>query len=83
MQCPTCKGSGKETIKTSEAGGPWRLIQIGCIDCDGKGELTPERHARNLKQEAAWCHCGHGKDTYHDSGDYSTCNKCGKITYVG
>lgn len=91
MNCPTCKGKGKQAIRVSEHGGKWRDMEIGCTTCDGQGEITQEQYEQLKRAQEAWCRCEKPSgETYHEDGEraicrkhHYTCNDCGKITQVG
>lgn len=91
MKCPKCR-KGKIAINFSEGGKKWEM-EIQCIYCDGKGEIS-EAQAKEIEDEKAlWCNCegDQSEDAiFWDDGEHPkcskhcwTCRKCGKIVQVG
>ncbi len=97
VQCPTCKGSGKQTLETTTIS-PGKLteklsMEITCVICKGAAVVTPAV-IQAIKREAdLWCSCkkpDFDNITFHDDGECRDCRKhhyhcgaCGKICQVG
>jgi hypothetical protein len=86
-QCPTCKGTGKITIRSVEYRSDG-IVSISCIWCDGKGKQTPAEKQKQEDFNNAWCKCGNpsGEVNYyhHMNGAHGyTCADCGKIIQTG
>ena len=77
LDCSTCKGSGKTTIKVIHHGQNElnENCELNCIDCDGKGKVTAEQNEileyRKWWYKHCWCKCDPPSDhaTYHDDGE--------------
>lgn len=96
LTCPTCSGAKRVTISVVEIGAGTRKessVEMGCVVCDGAGEIS-ERAEHALAREAAmWCRCGNpsGAVSYHGDGErgsactkhHWTCDDCSKVTQVG
>lgn len=92
MKCQTCK-NGKMTIRVQNFGEAETSMEIGCIDCDGAGEITETKAtalaAMRKRIAEMWCKCGNPSThcTYHDDAPGSkhhwTCDDCGQVTQVG
>lgn len=93
MQCPTCKGTGKVTIKVTTFGQKGsENFETDCLTCHGKGRITLKQARQLKKEQDSWCRCGNksGKTDFHDDGELGagsehcwTCSDCGKLTQVG
>lgn len=83
--CPTCKGTGKGTLRIGSMG---HTMPIDCLTCNGTGQATTEQINALNRFNAMWCRCGnptYGK-TYHQTDDghhWWTCDDCGKIAQLG
>ena len=91
MNCPTCKGSGKQELTVTEIGVEGRKVskcEITCVDCKGKGEITKAQYEELEAQKNAWCSCGNpsGDVEYYElEGGYHgyDCKDCGKLLQTG
>jgi len=96
--CPTCKGTGNQTLIVSTFGSnePDEHIKITCIDCNGK-QLSANEVINIFNQKeyekTLWCSC-ENKNSYDvkyiEDGKSNICKKhhwihtkCGKITQIG
>ena len=93
MNCPSCKGSGKQTIRAKTYLGPgkWKNeppVEIECLNCHGTGEVNAkEQRAREKAWKEFWCDCGNpsGETSYyrHGSAHGYTCADCGRVLQTG
>lgn len=97
MNCPTCKGKGKVTVKvTTVAPGTANThseFEMNCLTCRGEGEISKAQAQEHKAAMAMWCRCGNpsGQTHFFDDGENpAVCNKhhwvcedCGKVTQVG
>ena len=92
IQCVGCTGTGKMKLGTgySENGQlKTKYMDITCIICNGKGEISEEAVKLLERQRNMWCRCGNksGMTTFHDDRNgvkhHWTCDDCGKVTQVG
>lgn len=95
VQCPTCKGSGIQTIETTMRS-PGKIetssLKITCVVCKGAAVISPEAQKALQREADLWCRCGKSSDDviFHDDGECSQCRKhhyhcgsCGKISQIG
>jgi len=95
MICPTCKGSGKQTIKVTthdQDGVTESESTITCIKCKGSGEVDKAKHEAEVKAaQEFWCSCGNPSEDMEyyefieDGHRYHgwNCGDCGKVVQVG
>ena len=94
--CPTCKGTGKQTIRatTIDDRGVTKEppMVITCILCKGAKEISEAEFASVERERELWCRCSKSKSgPFYDDGKHPGCvNKhhwhcvnCGKITQIG
>jgi len=91
MKCPTCEGTGKQTITartlTDKGWQDEPPVDIECITCDGACEITEERAKKLQEMHDAWCRCGN-PSRQGVPYDYGTCHgvecyDCGKLLQTG
>jgi len=91
--CLVCEGGGKQTVKATtlnEIG--WHAeppIEIDCIWCHGKGNMTPEELQFHQWYQDVWCKCEPGEredvpvfDEQRQRWD-TLCGTCGKALVIG
>jgi hypothetical protein len=95
ITCPTCKGSGKQTITVTYIGSDEAssTSEINCVDCEGVGKVDQETIEAIEYEKNMWCKCGNpsGDATYHPDGErgaivhkhHWTCNDCNKVYQLG
>jgi len=92
MICPTCKGSGKQVVRTRTVLDGVREVsdvKIECQTCQGSGEVDKaEYEARQKAIRDFWCRCGNPSEDveyyeYADGAHGWTCRDCGKVVQVG
>lgn len=96
IPCPTCKGTGKETIPfTSVTPGNVEKgsFDMTCGVCKGKKEIRPQVKRAIKPEQDLWCSCKTsdlGNSIFHDDGECGDCRKhhyhcgtCKKICQVG
>lgn len=97
IECPTCNGSGEQTIiakmLTKKGWHNEPPVIMSCIRCDGSGKVDPIKIAKEEKaSKDFWCECDNhdAGSTYVDDGVSSRCSKhhyvcnvCNKITQIG
>jgi hypothetical protein len=95
-KCPTCSGTGKQTIAVctdTAAGRVNTSFDMECPICKGGRVITMVQMREIVKSKIAaakfWCRCGNpsGNVDFHDDAPGSkrhwTCADCGKVTQVG
>ena len=96
VDCPHCKGTGKQSISFQEIGKKAVPYEITCIMCDGKAKLS-SREAQKIQDELdyekmIWCKCGNTSGVTHYWPDgkgklvhkhHYTCADCGKVVQIG
>jgi len=95
-KCPQCKGKGTVIIQSSTYNDGVFVqnppVTIGCLTCDGKGEITEEAFLENERQRKMWCECDNPshRAVFWDDDTHPECSKhhwrcadCGKIQQVG
>lgn len=91
LTCPTCKGTGKQTLAVHGADGESDL-PIRCVLCDGTGQVTQAKLDALKRFADSWCQCdGGGDDPYyvadgrhdHCGKHHWDCSRCGGIVQIG
>jgi hypothetical protein len=87
VACPVCiKGT---MIIEVHANGSTSKMTIGCVHCDGKGNMTPTQKASHDGMLAMWCKCGNPSNNaiFRDDAPsvkhHWTCDDCGKVVQIG
>ncbi len=94
MQCPTCKGTGRQTLTVRnlcDDDDTVEVIEITCLVCRGDRTITSHQYAEIQWSKDQWCKCGepdgarYVPDNVSDICDkhHWLCNACDKITQVG
>ena len=83
--CPTCKGTGKQSITVnhiSSSGNRKETVEIDCVICDGGIHPLSESEAKQELQDqedekALWCTCNKSKSDaiYVPDGKSRVCSK--------
>jgi hypothetical protein len=87
IACPVCK-QGRMTIEVN-ANGATSTMEIGCVHCDGHGNMTPTQKVIYDGLAAMWCRCGNPSNNVTFHGDapgvkhHWTCDDCDKVVQVG
>ena len=92
VKCPKCK-NGKIILSVTEFGKKkTEEVDINCIYCEGKGEITEDYLKEIQEGDKIWCECdeptfgGYPQDGQCSCGVYKHhvhCGICGKITQIG
>ncbi len=92
--CPTCKGTGKQTCSITEIKDGKRIessFEANCISCNGKPVSKLQGlyiQKQKEKEEKMWCRCEKETDSYYvpDTSKMKhhwKCQCCKKITQIG
>jgi hypothetical protein len=91
LDCPSCKGEGEQTIKTTTITPTGRTegsFKMPCLVCRGAKKVTPEIIAREKRMADIWCKCPDSPDSYYvpdspGSKHHWCCKRCRKVTQIG
>jgi hypothetical protein len=93
VRCRSCnQGKVKVTMSTHGSNKPPEVLEVPCIDCDGKFEQVSQKDAfESAVQKNVWCQCRKdtagvvkAKDGSQVFGNVTyLCRKCGMVTQFG
>jgi hypothetical protein len=88
MECIACKGNGKQILTIHDGENPLEVsMEIDCIWCNGRGQMTQKEFEEYSYFNNAWCKCGNpsGDVSFYRNGSSHgyTCVDCGKIIQTG
>jgi len=95
--CPTCKGTGEQSVTAQimQPDGTFKEeppVQITCVFCDGKGEVTKDKLKFIEHYNSIWCKCGNpsGETDFYNDNEHDEikkhhwrCQDCGKVVQIG
>ena len=80
IMCPGCNGRGVQEIKTYGLNIANSNVEIQCMSCDGRREVSKRQRILKKVANREWCRCDGRVDTHYYPDN--THPKCKKHCYV-